>query len=1027
MAKSIDVSTLSAEQKRALLAQLLREQAGASPHPISYGQRALWFLNQLSPGSTAYNITYAAYVRSDVDATILRRSVEALVDRHPILRTTYAAHDGQPVQHVHWRKEADFEVVEAATWTWQYLTEWRRKEADRPFDLQQGPVLRVKLLRRAGAEHILLLTVHHIAVDFWSLDVLLDNLRDFYDAIKADRPLPRHPANQREYVDYVSWQAAMLESPEGEQHWHYWRAQLSRHVGVVNIPTDRPRPTVQTYNGTLHRFQLDEELVCRLKDLTKIEGTTLYVTILAAYQVLLSRYCCQEDFLVGSPMVGRSLAGLEETVGHFVNPVVLRADLSGDPTFVSLLGRVRETVLGALEHQDFPFALLVERLQPPRDLSRSPLFQVAFAWDKPRHFDRQGASRLDGNEGSGCPQDGKLEFRTLTVEQGGAQFDLMLIVHEQDGSLAGAFEYNSDLFDADTIARMERHFLTLLNAIVAGSDRPISDFPLLTPTEARQVLLEWNDTEREFPQDHRLHRLVEGQVERTPDAVAVTFADRHITYGELNRRANQVAHRLRSMGVASERLVGVCMERSLELAIALLGVLKAGGAFVPLDPTHPTERLAAIAADVRSPVWLTQGHLVDRLGNVHSLCLDRDWQVLAEESDDGLVCRVNPDDLAYVIHTSGSTGTPKGAMNTHAGICNRLLWMQESYRLTNADRVLQKTPINFDVSVWEYFWPLLVGARLVIAEPESHKSSTAMIGAIVEHQITTIHFVPSMLRMFLADPMVGACTSLRRVICSGEQLPFDLQERFFDRFRTVELHNLYGPTEAAIDVTAWACQRETHRRIVPIGRPIANTQTYVLDPRLRPTPVGVPGELHIGGVGVGRGYINRPELTAEKFLPDPFTDRPGGRMYATGDLARYLSDGNIEFLGRLDHQVKIRGARIELGEVEATLSQHAGVREAVAIVREDRPDDKRLVAYFVANNALVPTARELRSYLAGKLPPYMLPSVFVPVASLPLTPSGKIDRRALPAPIVGKTELGSCGSLPAIGSRKYWPEYGLRF
>ncbi|MBG1269111.1 non-ribosomal peptide synthetase, partial [Nostoc sp. WHI] len=643
---------------------------------------------------------------------------------------------------------------------------------------------------------------------------------------------------------------------------------------------------------------------------------------------------------------------------------------------------VKQVAMDAYAHQDVPFEQLVEALQPERSLSHNPLFQVMFSLQN-------------------API-GKLEVPGLTlipleIANVTAKFDLLLSMAETEDGLTGAWEYNSDLFDADTIKRMIGHFQTLLLGIVSNPSCRIDEFPLLVDLQRQQLLVEWNDTEVEYGFEC-IHNMFATQVELTPDAVAVVYEQQQLTYRQLNERANQLAHYLQKMGVGADVLVGICMERSLEMAVGVLGVLKAGGAYVPIDPQLPQERLAWMLEDTCTGVLLTQNRLLSSLpvNQGRLVCLDADWEVISQESRENPVSAVNLDNLVYVIYTSGSTGKPKGVMNTHRGIYNRLVWMQETYQLTSQDRVLQKTPYSFDVSVWELFWPLFTGACLVLPRPEGHKDSGYLLKLIQEQQITTLHFVPSMLQVFLEEPGIDACSCLQRVFCSGEALPLKLQERFFARLGC-ELHNLYGPTEAAIDVTFWQCEPKSDRQIVPLGYPISNIKLYILDTYLQPVPMGIPGELHIGGVGLARGYLARPDLTAQKFIPNPFDNQPGSRLYKTGDLARYLSDGNIEYLGRIDHQVKLRGFRIELGEIEAVLRQHPQVQETVVILREDQPSNKRLVAYIVNNTVSIDTSK-VRHFLGEKLPDYMVPSAFVEMKALPLTANGKCDRRALPAP-----------------------------
>jgi amino acid adenylation domain-containing protein len=591
-------------------------------------------------------------------------------------------------------------------------------------------------------------------------------------------------------------------------------------------------------------------------------------------------------------------------------------------------------------------------------------------------------------------------------------FDLALELQETPEGIKGLFEYNTDLFDKETISRMVGHFQTLLEDIVANPQARISELPILTEPERYQILVEWNDTKVNYPLNKSLHQLFEEQVERTSEAIAVVFEHQKLTYEQLNSQANQLARYLQQLGVKPETLVGICVKRSLEMVVGLLGILKAGGAYVPLDPDYPSERLAYMLEDSQIPVLLTQGNLSNQLPTHQAqvICLDTDWQKIAQHGRENLVCEVTPDNLAYVIYTSGSTGKPKGAMNTLRGICNRLLWMQDTYKLDSSDRVLQKTPFSFDVSVWEFFLPLLTGACLVVAKPEGHKDSAYLVNLIAQQKITTLHFVPSMLQVFLEEEGLERCHCLKRVICSGEALPWKLQERFFARLEC-ELHNLYGPTEAAIDVTYWKCERESPLRTVPIGRPIANTQIYILDPHLQPVPIGVPGELHIGGVQIARGYLNRPELTEQKFIPNPFQNSE--KLYKTGDLVRYLPDGNIEYLRRLDHQVKIRGFRIELGEIESVISQHPAVRETVVIAKGETLENQQLIAYVVLHqktreqNQQTLTISNLRRFLKKKLPDYMVPAAFVVLNAFPLTPNGKVNRRDLPEPDQSQLHLES--------------------
>ena len=1006
--RPINISALSPERKRALLAKLLMAEAeeSASAYPLSYGQRSMWFIHKLAPASAAYTVTYAARISGELDVPALERAAQALVDRHPILRTTYAERDGQPVQLVHpqWpvriaRHHLGASPVDdagrngprrsrAISTGQPELDEWIRRETDRPFDLYIGPLLRLTLLERTADEHVLLLGLHHIAVDFWSIDVILDELRLLYAAEHGAAP-PPPPAES--FVDYADQQARMLAGAEGERLWQYWREELAGDLPVLQLPTDRPRPAVQTYRGTVHRFTVDDTVTAGIIQLGRSVGATPYMTLLAAYATLLHRYSGQGDMVIGSPFACRDRVAVEGLVGYLTNPVALRADLHDDPTFTTLLGRVKETVQGALEHQDYPFPLLVERLRPVRDPGRTPLFQVSFAWEQTRRF-------CDAPD----PELGGLQLETLHVGQGGAPFDLMIEMGEHDGKLSGVMQYNTDLFDATTVDRMAGHFATLLGGIAADPDRRVSQLPLLTKEERHQ-LAAWNQTQVVYDAPACLHEMVAATVARVPDAVAVTCADREMSYAELDRRANGLAQRLRRLGVGPEIVVPVLLDRSEDLVVALLGVLKAGGAFLPLDSAQPAQRMAAILADVPdAPVCVTHQNNLAHLPpgfTGHRLCLDAPSAPSGQDATAAPVAGMSSANLAYVIHTSGSTGKPKGTLNTHAGIRNRLLWMQDAYRLTAEDRVLHKTPVSFDPFVWEIFWPLITGARVVVAKPEGHKDAAYLVRTIIEKGVTTMHFVPSMLRRFLAEPGVAGCTGLRQVFCSGEALPYDLRDHFLATL-DAELYNLYGPTEAAIDVTHFHCQRGDRGPLVPIGRPIANIRAHILDAHLQPVPVGVPGELLIGGVGVGRGYLNRPDLTAAVFIADPFGGDPAGsgqRLYRTGDLTKYLPDGNIDYLGRLDFQVKIRGFRIEPGEVEAAVAQHPAVAQAAVVTRTNSRGDTILVAHVVPVDGAAPSTAELRRFLLELLPAAMVPAVFEVADTLPLTSSGKVDRKALMA------------------------------
>jgi amino acid adenylation domain-containing protein len=962
--------------------------------PLSFAQTRLWFLEQLEPGNVIYNIPTAMRLSGKLNIAALQQTFNEIVRRHEVLRTTFAIVEGQPVQMTTPNLTLTFPIVNL-----QEVPEIEREvevqklvnqQAQQPFSLERGPLLRITLLQLNQVEHVLLLVMHHIVSDGWSIEVLIKEVAALYEAFTAQKPSPLQEL-PIQYADFAYWQRQWLTGKVLKTQLDYWQQQLAGALPVLELPTDYPRPVVQTFRGKSLSLSLSKKLSEKLKVLSQHLGVTLFMALLAAFQTLLYRYTGQSDICVGSPIANRNHSEIEQLIGFFVNTLLLRTNFEGNPSFSELLSQVREVTLGAYAHQELPFEQLVELQKPERSLSHHPLFQVMFVLQN---------APIEPLE---LPE---LTITPLNSNTGTTKFDLSLAMAETEQGLVGSLEYNTDLFDAATITQMQAQFQNLLEGIVANPYQLLADLPLLTEPERQQLLVEWNHTEVDYSNNLCIHQLFEAQVERTPDAVAVVFEDQQLTYRELNCRSNRLADHLRTLGVRPEVLVGICVERSLEMVVGILGTLKAGGAYVPIDPAYPQERIAFVLEDTQVPVLLTQAHLLEILlkHQTKVICLDTDWGDITLQSAEKPVIKAIPENLAYVIYTSGSTGQPKGVMNTHQGLCNRLLWMQNTYKLTAADRVLQKTPFSFDVSVWEFFWSLLTGACLVFARPDGHKDTAYLARLIAEERITTLHFVPSMLQVFLEEAKLEESSCIRRVICSGEALPFELQARFFASLDT-ELHNLYGPTEAAIDVTFWQCKRKSNLRIVPIGRPIANTQIYILNQHLQPVPIGARGELYIGGINLARGYVNRPDLTALKFIPNPFSKKPGAFLYKTGDLARYLKDGNIEYLGRLDYQVKIRGFRIEIGEIEAALVQHPAVREAVVIALEDKPDNKRLIAYIVSYQKHALTTTELRHFLKNKLPEYMVPSVFMLLDSLPLTSNGKINRRALPSPEGIRPEL----------------------
>jgi amino acid adenylation domain-containing protein len=897
--------------------------------PTSFAQERLWFLDQLVPNNAFYNIDTSLRLRFAVDPATLEQSLNEIVRRHETLRTTFKAVDGQPVQVVAPSLHVPLPVLDL-----RGLDEAAREakavalataDSQKAFDLARGPLLRTTLLCLGDEDYAFLLTMHHIIADGWSMVLLFQELWDIYEAFSTGLPSPL-PELPIQYADFAVWQRDWLRGEMLEEQLSYWRNQL-RDLPVLQFPTDWPRPTVLSYEGSLHTLWLPGSLANALRDLGAREKTTLFMTVLAAFNVLLSRYTGQEDIAVGTPVANRDRAEIEGLIGFFVNSLVLRTDLSGNPSFRDLLGRVRETALQAYAHQDLPFETLVEKLQPERDMSRNPLFQVTLQlFSDFGTYDEQ-------------QQSGLFEGETLETEKGTANIDFALDLWEMTDGIYGTIEYSTDLFTAETISRLASHFKTLLENIVAQPDRPLSELSILRDQEREQLLVQWNRTEMQFPAGAGLHQLVETAADSTPGALAVVFRDQKLTCLELDRRANQLARYLQSEGVGPEILVAVFFERSIEMVVALLAILKAGAAYLPLDPANPKERLAFMLRDAEPKLVLTQKGLLSSLPPVTTRCLlyEDESDAIRSLSQTRLSTRVVSDQLAYVIYTSGSTGLPKGVMVTHAAICNHLLWMQTAFPLAADDRMIQKYSLSFDVSILEIFGTLLAGARLIIAEPGRHLDLFELVSLMNREAVTVLDLVPSMLAVLLEDSSFNESRSLRRVTCGGEVLPKDLVEKFRERMK-MELNNIYGPTEATIGSTFHTCAPS--EQVVPIGRPVANTQVYLLDRFMNPVPVGVCGELYIGGEGLARGYLKRPDLTAERFIPHPFSNAPGARLYRTGDVGLHRADGVIEYTGRIDEQVKIRGYRIELAEIETCLKHLPGVRDALVLVREDEPQQR---------------------------------------------------------------------------------------
>jgi amino acid adenylation domain-containing protein len=965
------------------------------PLPLSFAQERLWFLQQLEPESEAYVEPNAVRLFGHMNVEALEQSLNQIVQRHEILRTTFVSMQGIPRQVIAPSLHLPLPVIDLMDLPADQRTAEMYRLLDEAshvsFDLSRGPLVYFFLLRLAQNEHILLTTQHHIISDRTSGSAFYREFIQLYQAYSntADHDLLSSlPQLSMQYADYALWQREWLQGEVLEKHLNYWSQQLAGAPPLLELPTDFPRPARASYRGAQYFFDFPMDLLQSLTTLSAQEGVTLFMTLLAAFQTLLMRYSGQTDLVVGTPVAGRNRVEHETLIGLFINTLVLRTDLSGNPTFRSLLKRVRAICLDAYEHQDLPFEKLVEALQPQRSLSYSPFFQTLFVLDHTQPTPAEFAGlKLQAVEWSGTS----------------AKFDLSITLLEARTRFRGAVEYSTDLFTHDTIVRLVRHFQTLLESIVAHPEQRLWELPLLRPAEEATLRHAWNQPQLSWTEQRCLPDLFEAQVAQTPETIALAFEDQQLTYAELNARANVLAQTLQRLGVGPERLVGVCLERSAEMVIALLSILKAGGAYVPLDPAYPSERLAFMAQDARLSVLLTQQSLLDQVpnGSWPTLCLDTDYldtesEQIAQAAPERPSRAVAASNLAYVLYTSGSTGTPKGVQISHAALLNFLSSMRQRLGLSRQEVLLAVTSLSFDIAGLEIYLPLLAGARLEVASRQATQDGALLADHLARCGATVLQATPATWRMLLATDWQPA--PQMRILCGGEALPGTLAAAL--QTRGAQVWNLYGPTETTI----WSSVQRIAERykaegLVPLGQPIAQTQFYVLDAYGHLTPPGVPGELYIGGAGLARGYLGRPDLTAERFLPDPFSEVPGARMYRTGDRVRWRAEGTLEYLGRSDFQVKLRGYRIELGEIESVLAQQPGVAQAVVVLRSDIPEDQRLVAYIIPEpDKIPPTATELRQGLQAHLPEYMLPAAYLLLDRLPLTPNGKLDRRALPAP-----------------------------
>jgi amino acid adenylation domain-containing protein/FkbH-like protein len=954
--------------------------------PLSFGQQRLWFFSQLEPSSAAYTILIALDFKGSLNAVALEQGLNEIIRRHAVLRTRFVTADDAPAQVIEDAWQLTLSMIDLTDVPVRareaVLPRLMTEQSKAPFDLARLPLVRgvlvvldSSMMDGQAQQQVFALTIPHIIFDGWSHGVLLRELSDLYESnlVGEKSPLPELAI---QYADYAAWQRHFLDQDWLNAHFSYWKTNLSGAPVALAIPTDRPRPRILRYSGHAESFELSDELTCLLKSLSRQAGVTLFINLLAAFKALLSRYSGEEDIVVGTPIANRNRVETEGLIGFFVNTLVMRTDLSSDPTFTEALRRVREVALGAYAHQDLPFEKLVEWLEPERSLSHTPLFQVMFVMQNAE----AETLRLTG-----------LNVHRMRVETGSEKFDLTLELKEDAKGLLGTLKYNTDLFDRVTIKRMLGHYLRLLNGLATSPDLAISKFELLNESERHQVILEWNDSH--FRSEGLwLHRLFEAQVGRSPEAIAIASEQGQLSYLELNRRANQLASHMMERGVGVETPVGICVERSPAQIIAILGTLKAGGSYVPLDPQYPRERLEFILNQARVQIVIAQGTALEHLssGGRQVIVLEEEWELIAGSSQENPAPRALPETLAYVIYTSGSTGEPKGVAVSHNAVCNHLKWRQLNYPLTAEDRFLQKASLSFDISVWEIFGTLISGAQLALARPGEEGNSRYLVRTVIEQQISVIHFAPAVLRVLLEEDLSG-CRTLKHVYCGGEALSGEMRDCFYSQLQA-KLHHQYGPTETTIDVMIWDVEREDRGPTIPIGRPIANTKAYLLDRRINPTAIGVSGELYVSGECLARGYFDQAALTAEKFVADPFSGQAGARMYRTGDVARGRRGGEIEYLGRIDRQLKVRGFRIEPGEIETVLTRHPQVQAAAVVAAAGQ---ERLIAYIVSERGEGGLTAELSEWLRQRLPGYMVPSRIIGLDELPLNPNGKVDRGAL--------------------------------
>jgi amino acid adenylation domain-containing protein len=983
----LELRMMQKNRRSEAAAQVIRRSENRDSAPLSNNQQGLWILNELMPGATVYHSPTAVRLTGKLNEAALRQALDAIIARHDALRTTFVVIDGEPMQKIASHLALEMPLVDLSAWP----EETREAEAQRllqkevgtPFELSKGPLIRGLLVRLSDEEHILVVTMHHIVTDGWSMGIFHRELSELYQAFLKGEPSPLADL-PIQYADYAAWQRGWCEGEVYPSQLAYWQKQFETLPAVLELPTDHPRPNAQAYRsfrGARHTITLSKQLTSDLKRLCQKENVTLFMALMAAYQVLLHRYTGEEDIVVGTPIAGRQIAETEGLIGLFINTLAVRTDLSGNPSFAELLKRVKEVALGAYGHQDLPFERLVKALQPERMLAHNPLFQVLFVLQSEETLPLQ----LPG-----------LVARHFRIDHVMANFDLTLDIVESKQQLVFLFESNADLFESETIERMLEHLRILLEGAVANPNSAVSALPMLSESERKKLLVDWNDTATDYPAHKCIQDLFEQQVNDRPDAVALVSADGEMTYREVNARANQLAHYLRSRAIVPDTRVAICLQRTPEMVITLLAILKASGAYVPLDPAYPRARLQLMLEDSRARVLLTERSLLGNLPTAAAevICLEELREEIASQSEQNLSIETTASNLAYVMYTSGSTGKPKGVAVSHRNVVR--LVKNTNYASFSPDEVfLQCSTISFDAATFEIWGSLLNGARLALL-PAGTPSLTELGQALKRYQVTTLWLTAGLFHL-MVDNHLDDLRGLRQLLAGGDVLSVPHVRKVYAELDGCRLINGYGPTENTTFTCCYPVKDLSRvNGSVPIGFPISNTSVYILDRHLNPAPVGVPGELYIGGDGLASGYLDRPDLNAERFVRNPFADDSGARLYRTGDLVRYQATGEIEFIGRIDNQVKVRGFRIELGEIEAALDEHPSVREAVVVARKDE-GDKHLVAYLTAREGREVVADELRDFLQQRLPDHMVPSIFVVLESLPLTPMGKVDRNALPA------------------------------